>query len=75
MSNILDEITKEVNELSDEQLAEAAAQILERQRAQRERAKSSMTPERAQAMKEREKRRRQTNAEIVRLAKEKGLVG
>lgn len=70
MSSILDEIAAEVGQLSDEEIQKAAAAILER----KERAKQAMTPERAQKMKDREKRRRQLNSAILAAAKAKGLV-
>ena len=69
--SVLDEITKEVSQMTDEQIAEAAAKLL----AQQERAKQRMTPERKQAMREREARRRKLNQAILREAKAKGLVG
>lgn len=69
-NSILDEISAEVAQLSDEEIAAAAAQI----QARRERAKAAVTPERAQKMKDREKRRRQLQSAILKLAKEKGLV-
>lgn len=71
MTNILDEIAAEVAQLSDEELAAAAAQIQERN----EKAKARMTPDAKQKMKDREKRRRMLNKEILRIAKEKGLAG
>lgn len=68
--SLLDEISAEVGNMSDEELAVAAAKITER----RERAKAAMTPERIQKGKDREKRRRQLNAAIVKAAKAKNLV-
>lgn len=68
--SILDDIAAEVAALTDEELAEAASKI----QAQRVAARARMTPDRAQKMKDREKARRQKNALIVKLAKEKGLV-
>ena len=68
--SILDEITAEVSQLTDEEIAQAAAKIQERQAA----ARARMTPETKQKMKDREKRRRLTNQAILKLAKEKGLV-
>lgn len=69
-NSILDDIAKEVAELSDEELAKAAAAIQERKAKE----KARMTPERQQKMRDREKRRRQTNAAILAAAKAKGLV-
>lgn len=68
--SLLDEIAGEISQLSDAEIAEAAAKI----QAQKDRAKAAMTPERAQKMKDREKKRRLLNAEILKLAKAKGLV-
>lgn len=67
---LLDEVQAEVNQLTDEQIAEAAQKLIARQQAQR----AAITPERAAKAKEREKRRRMLNSEIVKLAKAKGLV-
>lgn len=69
-NSILDEIAAEVGQLTDEEIATAAAAI----QAKKEKAKLSMTPERAQKMKDREKKRRLTNSAILKLAKEKGLL-
>lgn len=69
-NSILDEITAEVAQLSDEEIAKAAASIVER----KAKAKAAMTPDRAQKMKDREKKRRLTQSAILKLAKEKGLV-
>lgn len=68
--SLLDDIAKEVSELSDDEIAAAAAKITERKAKE----KARMTPERAQKMKDREKRRRQLNAAILAAAKAKGLV-
>lgn len=68
--SMLDDINKEIGELSDAELAEAAAKIS----ASQEKAKASMTPERKARMKEREAFRRKKNAAILALAKQKGLV-
>lgn len=68
--SILDEISAEVGQMTDEQLAEAAAKIQGR----RERAKAAMTPERIQKAKDREAKRRKLNSEILKAAKAKGLV-
>lgn len=68
--SLLDEISAEVGQMSDEELAAAAAKITER----REKAKQAMTPERIQKSKDREKKRRQLNSEILKAAKAKGLV-
>lgn len=68
--NILDQISAEVAGLSDAEIAEAAKQIL----ARKEREKQKMTPDKKEKMKERERRKRLLNKEIMRLAKEKGLV-
>lgn len=68
--SLLDDIAKEVSELTDEQIAEAAAKIVARKATE----KARMTPERAQKMKDREKRRRQLNSAILAAAKAKGLV-
>lgn len=69
-NSILDEISAEVSQLTDEEIAQAATQI----QARKDREKARMTPDRAQKMKDREKRRRLLNKEIMRIAKEKGLV-
>lgn len=69
--SILDEINAEVAQLSDEEIAKAAAQILE----SRERAKGRMTPDRKQKMRDQEKKRRETQKAILAAAKAKGLVG
>lgn len=67
MGNILDDIRAEVAQLTDEQVKAAAEEIL----AQRKKAaKYSSTPR----AKERAKERRAEQSEIVRLAREKGLV-
>lgn len=68
--SMLDDIQKEVSELTDAEIAEAAGKIQARQ----DRAKASMTPERKQKMKDREAHRRKLNAAILKAAKEKGLV-
>lgn len=68
--SLLDDISAEIGQLSDEDIAKAAAQILER----KEKAKAAMTPERAQKMKDREKKRRQYNSELLKVAKAKGLI-
>lgn len=70
-NSILDEISAEVAQLSDEEIAKAAQAIQARQA----RAKAAMTPDRAQKMKDREKRRRMLNSAILKAAKAKGLVG
>lgn len=70
MMSILDDISAEVAQLSDEEIAKAAAQI----QARNDRAKASMTPDRVQKMKDREKRRRALNSAILKAAKEKGLL-
>lgn len=70
MPSLLDEIAAEVSQMSDDDIAAAAQKIT----AQREKAKLRMTPESAQKMKDREKQRRLRNAQILKLAKEKGLV-
>lgn len=67
---LIDDISKEVSELSDADIAAAAAQILERKAKE----KARMTPDRAAKMKEREKHRRLLNSAILKAAKEKGLV-
>lgn len=69
-NSILDEISAEVAQLSDDEIAKAAAAILER----KSREKARMTPDRKEKMKLAEKRRRVTNQEILKLAKAKGLV-
>lgn len=69
-SSILDEISEEVANLTDEEIAQAASQI----QARRDREKARMTPDRAQKMKDREKRRRLLNKRIMEVAKQKGLV-
>lgn len=69
-TNLLDEISQEVANLSDEELAQAAQAI----QARKTKEKARMTPERAQKMKDREKRRRLLNSQILKAAKEKGLV-
>lgn len=69
-NSILDEISEEVANLTDEEIATAAAQI----QARKEREKLRMTPDRAQKMKDREKRRRLLNKRIMEVAKQKGLV-
>lgn len=68
--SILDEISAEVAQLTDEEIAAAATQI----QARKDREKARMTPDRAQKMKDREKRRRLLNKKIMELAKAKGLV-
>lgn len=71
MSNLLDDIANDIANLSDDDLKAAAEEIL----AARERAKarplSAATKER---MREREKRRRKYNSELLKIAREKGLV-
>lgn len=67
---LLDEIAKDLSELTDEQIAEAAQKILARQA----KTKAAMTPDRIQKGKDREKRRRALNSAILKAAKEKGLV-
>lgn len=67
---LLDDIQKEISELSDEQIAEAASKIV----ARKQREKARMTPDKKEQMKQRETRRRQLNAAILKAAKEKGLV-
>lgn len=69
--SMLDQISAEIAELSDEELAAAAQKIQARNDAARQR----MTPERKQKMKDAEARRRKLNAAILKAAKEKGLVG
>lgn len=71
MSGLLDQIEAEIGALSDQEIADAAAQI----QARKDRAAQAMTPERKQKMKDREKLRRLKNAAILKVAKEKGLVG
>lgn len=68
--SILDEIAAEVAQLSDEEIAKAAQAI----QARKVREKERMTPDRAQKMKDREKKRRLTNKAILMLAKQKGLL-
>lgn len=68
--SILDEISAEVANLTDEEIAAAAAQIM----ASREKAKARMTPESKEKMKQREKKRREMQKAILALAKQKGLV-
>lgn len=70
--SLLDDITKEVSGLSDDEIAAAAAQIQAKRLAQRSK---QNTPERRTAMKAREQKKRAINKEIMRLAKEKGLLG
>lgn len=65
-NSLLDEINAEVANLSDEEIAAAAQKIS----ARKDRAKASMTEERKQKMKDREKRRRQLDAAILKKAKE-----
>lgn len=69
--SLLDDITKEVSGLSDDEIAAAAAQIQAKRLAQRTK---QNTPERRTAMKAREQKKRAINKEIMRLAKEKGLL-
>jgi hypothetical protein len=68
--SLLDDIAAEVSQLTDEEIAAAAASIM----ARKTKEKARMTPERIQAGKDREKKRRMTNAAILALAKEKGIV-
>lgn len=68
--SLLDDIATEIGQLSDEEIAEAAAKI----QASKDKAKAAMTPERVQKMKDREKKRRLLNAAILKAAKDKGLV-
>lgn len=65
-NSILDDINTEVSNLSDEEIAAAAAKIS----ARKDRAKASMTDERKQKMKDREKRRRQLDKAILDRAKQ-----
>lgn len=67
---LLDDIQTEVSQLSDEDIAKAAAEI----QAKREAAKARVTPDQKNRMKEREKHRRLRNSAILQLAKQKGLV-
>lgn len=69
MASLLDDISAEIAALSDQEIAEAAKQI----QARKEKEKARMTPDRKEQMKEREKRRRLKNAEILKAAKAKGL--
>lgn len=69
-NSILDEISEEVANLTDEEIAQAATAIM----ARKDREKARMTPDRAQKMKDREKRRRMLNKRIMEVAKQKGLV-
>lgn len=69
-NSLLDEISAEVAQLSDEEIAKAAQAI----QARKEREKARMTPDAKQKMKDREKRRRLVAKEVLRIAKEKGLV-
>lgn len=69
-NSILDEINAEVAQLSDEEIAKAAASILQG----RERAKSRMTPDRKENMRQQEKKRRERQKAILAMAKQKGLV-
>lgn len=69
--SLLDQINAEVAALSDEEIAKAAQAI----QARKDREKARMTPATKEKMKEREKKRRQLNAAILKAAKEKGLVG
>lgn len=68
--SILDEIVAEVGNLSDDEIAVAAQAI----QARKEKERAKMTPERKEQMKQREQRKRALNREILRLAKEKGLL-
>lgn len=70
-TSMLDEINKEVSELSDEQIAAAAEKILARQA----KARSSMTEERKTKEKANAARRRQLDKAILAQAKAKGITG
>lgn len=70
MSSILDEVAAEVANLSDEEIAAAAAKI----DAQRRKQRQSMTEERKAKMKAAEQKRRAVKSAILKLAKEKGLL-
>lgn len=69
--SLLDDITKEVSQLSDEEIAKAAATIQARRQEQRQK---QNTPERRAKMKAREQHKRAVNKEILRIAREKGLL-
>lgn len=69
-ASLLDQINEEVAALTDEEIAKAAAAI----QARKEREKARMTPDAKEKMKQREKKRRQLNAQILKVAKEKGLL-
>lgn len=68
--SILDEISAEVAQLSDEEIAKAAEAI----QARKAKEKAKMTPEKKEAMKERERRKRAFNKAVLEAAKAKGLV-
>lgn len=67
--SILDEIAQEVEALSDDEIAKAAAAIQARKATE----KARMTPERQQKMRDREKRRRELNKAIMLAAKKRGI--
>lgn len=69
--SMLDDITKEVAGLSDEEIAKAALAIQAKRADQRQK---QNTPERRAKMKAREQRKRAVNKEILRIAREKGLL-
>jgi hypothetical protein len=69
-NNIMDEIAQEVAQLTDEEIARAAAAIQQR----RAKAKAAMSPDRKERMKERERRKRLLQKAILQLAREKGLL-
>lgn len=69
--SLLDDITKEVANLSDEEIAKAALAIQAKRADQRQK---QNTPERRAKMKQREQRKRAVNKEILRIAREKGLL-
>lgn len=69
--SLLDQIAGEVNAMSEEDIRKAAEKILERTAKARLAANS---PERKQKMLDQAKLRRQKDAAILKLAKERGLV-
>ncbi len=68
--SILDDIAAEVAQLTDAEIAATANALL----ARKERDKAKMTPDKKQQMKDREKRKRLLNKEIMKLAKAKGFI-
>lgn len=68
--SLLDDVQSEVSKLSDAEIAEAAQKIQARQ----QKARASMSPDRVQKQKDREKHRRALNSAILKAAKAKGLV-